>query len=57
MVKLAKFNTGSSLERTKKCQSPQCYITSYIEISPLVPEKKIFEGFVAYMGVAANLVM
>ena len=25
--------------------SPQCYIPSFVEIRPLVPEKKIFEGF------------
>ena len=25
--------------------SPQCYIPSFVEISPPVPEKKIFEGF------------
>ena len=30
--------------------SPQCYIhvPSFIEICPLVPEKKIFEGFIPY---------
>ena len=28
-----------------------------MEIGPLVPEKKIFEGFLSYMGVAAILVM
>ena len=37
--------------------SPQCYIPSLVEIGPLVPEKKIFEGFLPYMGVAAILVM
>ena len=26
-------------------QSPQCYIPSFNEIGPPVPEKKIFEGF------------
>ena len=36
--------------------SPQCYIPSFMEISPPVPEK-IFEGFLPYMGVAAILVM
>ena len=25
--------------------SPRCYITSFVEISPPVPEKKISEGF------------
>ena len=37
--------------------SPGCYIPSYVEICPLVPEKKIFEGFLPYMGVLAILVM
>ena len=36
--------------------SPQCYIPSFVEIGPLVPEKKIFEGFLPYMDVAAILV-
>ena len=37
--------------------SPQCYIPRFLEIGPLVPEKKIFEGFLPYMGVVAILVM
>ena len=37
--------------------SPQCYIPSFVEIGLLIPEKKIFEGFLPYMGVAAILVM
>ena len=28
-----------------------------MEIGPLVPERKIFEGFLSYMGMAAILVM
>ena len=28
-----------------------------VEIGPVVPEKKIFEGFLPYMGMAAILVM
>ena len=36
--------------------SPQCYIPSQV-IGPLVLEKKISEGFLPYMGVAANLVI
>ena len=36
--------------------SPQCYIPSFVEIGPPVPEK-IVEGFLPYMGVAAILVM
>ena len=30
---------------------------SFVEIDPLVLEKKIFEGFLPYMGMAAILVM
>ena len=30
---------------------------SFVEISPRVLEKKIFEGFLPYMGMAAILVM
>ena len=29
----------------------------HTEIGPLIPAKKIFEGFLPYMGVAAILVM
>ena len=36
---------------------PQCYIPSHKVIGPLALEKKIFEGFLPYMGVAAILVM
>ena len=35
----------------------QCYIPSHKVIGPLVPEKKIFEGFLPYMGMSAILVM
>ena len=37
--------------------SPKCYITSFKEIGLTVPQKKIFEGFLPYMGVAAILVV
>ena len=39
--------------------NPQCYIPklSFVEISPPVPEKKIFKGFLPYVGMAAILVM
>ena len=30
---------------------------SFVEICPVVPEKKIFKRFLSYMGVAAILVM
>ena len=36
---------------------PQCYIPSFVEIVPSVPEKKNCEWFLPYMGVAAILVM
>ena len=29
-------------------RSPQCYIPSFVEIGPSVPEKKNFEGFTIY---------
>ena len=32
-------------------------LPSFVEISPLVPEKNIVEGFLPYMGMAAILVM
>ena len=37
--------------------SPGCYITSYMEMCLPVPEKKIFEGFLPFMGMVAILVM
>ena len=37
--------------------SPQCYIPSFVEIGPPVPEKKIFKGFLPYMGMAAILII
>ena len=36
---------------------PRCYIPSFVKIGPPVLEKKIFEGFLQYMGMAAILVM
>ena len=54
MVKKVKVNQGSSFEQTIIGQSPECYITIFIEISPLVPEKKIMEAFLAYMGVGPS---
>ena len=38
-------------------RSPRCYIPSFVKICPPVLEKKIFEGFLPYMGMAAILVM
>ena len=37
--------------------SPPLYIPSFVEIGLPVPEKKIFEGFLPYMGMVAILVM
>ena len=37
--------------------SPQCYIPSYVEFRPPVPEKYIFDWFLPYRGMAAILVM
>ena len=48
---------GSSFEQIMIGWRPQCYIPSFVEIGPPVPEKKIFEGFLPYMGVAAILVI
>ena len=35
--------------------SPQCFMPSFVEIGPVVPEKNNFEGFLPYMGMAARL--
>ena len=56
-VKYVKVNPGSSFEQTMINWRHRCYIPSFVEIGLLVPEKKIFEGFLPYMGVAAILVM
>ena len=37
--------------------NPRCYIPSFVETGLPVPEKKIFKGFLPYMGMAAILVM
>ena len=37
--------------------SPQCYIPSFVEIGLPVPEKKIFKGFLPYVGMVAVVVM
>ena len=41
----------------KKIAGGVYYIPSFVEIGLPVPEKKIFEGFLPYMDVAAILVM
>ena len=45
------------IEQTMIGRSIQCYIPSFVEIGPPVPEKKIFDVFLLYMGVAATLFM
>ena len=52
-----KVTLGSSFEQLLMGWSPRCYIPSFVEIGSPVPEKKIFEGFLPYMCVAAILVM
>ena len=56
-VKLVKVTPGSSFAQFMMGWSPRCYIPSFVKIGPSVLEKKIFEGFLPYMGVAAILVM
>ena len=56
-VKYVKDNPMSSFEQIMMGRSHQCYIQSFMKIGPPVPEKKIFEGFLPYMGMAAILVM
>ena len=53
----ADSGTTNFQEQTMISWSPRCYIPSFVEIGPPVPEKKIFEGFLPYMGMAAILVM
>ena len=56
-AKKVKVTPGLSFEQFMMSWSPRCYIPSFMKISPPVLEKKIFEGFLPYMGVAAILVM
>ena len=37
--------------------SPRCYIPSFLEIGLPVPEKKIYKGFLPYVGMASILVI
>ena len=46
-----------TIEQTIMGRSPRFYIPSLVEIGLPVPVKKIFEGFLPYMGMAAILVM
>ena len=43
---------GSSFEQTMMGWSPKCYIPSFVKTSLPVLEKKIFEWFLPYMGMA-----
>ena len=45
--------TRSSFEQTMMGWSPRCYIPSFMKIGLPVPEKKIFESFLPYTGMAA----
>ena len=56
-LKKVKVTPGSSFEQTMMGRSPQCYIPTFMEIGQPVSEKKIFEGFLPYMGMAAILVV
>ena len=38
-------------------RGPKCYIPSFVKIGQPVAEKKIFEGFLPYMGMAAISIM
>ena len=55
--KIGQVNPVSSFEQTMMGWSPRCYIPSFVEIHLPVLEKKIFEGFLPYMGVATILVI
>ena len=48
---------GHHFEQTMMGWSSRCYIPSFVEIGQMVLEKKIFEGFLTCMGMAAILVM
>ena len=41
-VKLVKVNPWSSFDQTMMYPRHKCYIPSFVDIGPLVPEKKIF---------------
>ena len=50
-----RVNPGSSFEQTMMSWSPRCYIPSFVEIGPLVQEKKIFELFFTLYGRGSHL--
>ena len=45
----------SSFERNMMGRSPQCYISSFMEIGSQVPEEKIFESFFFIYGRGGHL--
>ena len=49
--------SGEAFEQIMMDWRPRCYKPSFVEIGLRVPEKKIFKGFLPYMGMAAILVM
>ena len=56
-VKYVNVTPGSSFEQTMMDRNPRCYIPSFVEIGPPLLEKKMFEGYLPYMRMAAILVM
>ena len=56
-VKYVKVILGSSFYQIMIGWSPRGYILSFMKIGLPVLEKKIFEWFLPYMGMAAILVM
>ena len=56
-LKKVKVNLGSSFEQTWMAPHPQFYIPNPTITVLLVLEKKIFKGFLPYMGEAVILVM
>ena len=50
-------NPMSSFDEAMMGLSPLCFIPKFVESCPPVLEKKIFDGFLPYMGMAAILVM
>ena len=53
---LSQNRPRSSFEYTLMGPSPRCYVPSFVEMGPLVPEKN-FAGVLPCMGMAAILVM
>ena len=55
-VKKVKVTPGSLFEQAMMDRSPRCFIPTFVEIGPPVPEK-IFEGILPYMGMVAIFVV